>query len=92
MMSSRFLYRDQPSGRAVCSSARRQGKSDLAVSFLLLLSFFHSSAQDLPPAAEAKFSTDVELVMLDVSVKDHKGGYVSGLTKDKFQIHENDAL
>jgi Ca-activated chloride channel homolog len=34
-------------------------------------------------------STDVELVILDVSVKDAKGGYVSGLTAEDFQVHED---
>jgi VWFA-related protein len=31
----------------------------------------------------------VELVLLDVSVKDPRGGYVSGLTKDDFRIAES---
>jgi Ca-activated chloride channel homolog len=34
-------------------------------------------------------STDVELVLLDVSVKDAKGGYVSDLQKDNFTIEED---
>jgi len=34
-------------------------------------------------------STDVELVLLDVSVKDSKGGYVSDLEKDNFSIEED---
>lgn len=33
--------------------------------------------------------TTSRLVLLDVSIKDAKGGYVSGLTKDNFQIFEN---
>jgi VWFA-related protein len=36
--------------------------------------------------------THVELVMLDVSVKDSSGGYVTGLAKDQFQIYENGVL
>jgi VWFA-related protein len=36
--------------------------------------------------------TDVELVLLDVSVKDSEGGYVTGLAKDQFQIYENGVL
>ncbi|MBV9442077.1 MAG: VWA domain-containing protein [Acidobacteriaceae bacterium] len=31
----------------------------------------------------------VNLVLLDVSVKDPRGGYVTGLTKDKFQVFED---
>ncbi len=38
---------------------------------------------------EFKIRTDVELVMLDVSVKNPSGGYVSGLVKNQFQILEN---
>ena len=36
-----------------------------------------------------KISTDVDLVLLDISVKDAKGGYVSNLTGDQFKIVEN---
>ena len=38
---------------------------------------------------EFKISTNVDLVLLDVSVKDSRGGYVSDLTKDNFAIEEN---
>src|SRR5438876_397127 len=41
---------------------------------------------------EFKIHADVELVLLDVSVKSPSGGYVTGLTKDQFQIYENGAL
>jgi Ca-activated chloride channel family protein len=34
-------------------------------------------------------STDVELVILDVGVKDAQGGYVSGLTAEDFRIYED---
>jgi Ca-activated chloride channel homolog len=40
-------------------------------------------------ADEFKISTSVVLVLLDVSVKDAKGGYVSGLAKDAFHLYEN---
>jgi hypothetical protein len=33
-------------------------------------------------------STDVELVILDVSVKDAKGGYVSGLMAETFRVYD----
>ena len=33
--------------------------------------------------------SDVRLVLLDVSVKDHEGGWVSGLSKDNFSVFEN---
>lgn len=35
------------------------------------------------------FSSEVELVLLDVSVKDSDGGFVSGLTEDNFIVTEN---
>ena len=38
---------------------------------------------------EYKISAHAELVLLDVGVKDKKGGYVSNLTKDNFKIFEN---
>jgi Ca-activated chloride channel homolog len=56
--------------------------------FLLLLAF-HGSAQESFQSPEFKIHTDVELVLLDVSVKNPSGGYVTGLTKDQFQIYEN---
>ena len=59
--------------------------------FLLLLPSPHTFAQNLLPGDEFKISTDVDLVLLDVSVKAAKGGYVSGLSKDNFLIYENGA-
>jgi Ca-activated chloride channel homolog len=38
---------------------------------------------------EFKIRSDVELVLLDVSVKDSRGGFVSGLAKDNFTVFEN---
>lgn len=38
---------------------------------------------------EFKITSDVELVLLDVSVKDSQGGFVSGLQKDHFKVFEN---
>jgi len=45
-----------------------------------------SSPQDSP---EFTIHSDVERVLLDVSVKDTRGGFVSGLTKDNFHITED---
>src|SRR5437763_13544300 len=50
--------------------------------FLLFLALNNS-------AQEFKIHTGVELVLLDVSVKNASGGYVTGLNKDQFQIYEN---
>jgi Ca-activated chloride channel family protein len=39
-----------------------------------------------------KISTTARLVLLDVSVKDAKGGFASGLTQEQFKIYENGKL
>jgi VWFA-related protein len=46
-------------------------------------------AQVLPQTDDFKISTNVDLVLLDVSVKDSRGGHVTNLTKDNFKIEEN---
>jgi Ca-activated chloride channel family protein len=47
-------------------------------------------AQDLSSAAkDFTIRTTTRLVLLDVSVRDPKGGFVSGLSKDSFKIYEN---
>lgn len=46
-----------------------------------------------PPAPadpnDFRISSEVDLVLLDVSVKDSKGGFVSGLPKESFKIYED---
>jgi Ca-activated chloride channel homolog len=43
-----------------------------------------------PPDADAfRVSSDVELVLLDVSVKDGQGGFVSNLKQSDFKVYEN---
>jgi len=71
---------------------RRWGKWPLIPSIFLLLVPAHTSAQASRPSGEFRISTNVELVLLDVSVKQAKGGYASGLTKNNFQIYENGTL
>lgn len=51
--------------------------------------FLLISARTFPQNDDFRISTNVELVLLDVSVKDAKGGYVTNLTKDNFKIEEN---
>jgi VWFA-related protein len=46
-----------------------------------------SSAQE--PAAKPDFTTQSELVVLHVAVKDKKGGYVGGLDQNAFHVLEN---
>ena len=63
---------------------------------ILLVTFFsHTTAwAQQPGQAGSNFtiSANVELVMLDVSVKDKKGGYVSDLAQEHFQIFDNGKL
>jgi Ca-activated chloride channel family protein len=71
------------------SSGRRSTVLRLAVFFLPSV---FAVAQTKPRAGEEfKISTNVVLVLLDVSVKDAKGGYIPGLSKDAFHIYEDGA-
>lgn len=42
-----------------------------------------------PDPNDYRVKSEVELVLLDVSVKDRDGGFVSGLTKENFQVFDN---
>ncbi len=42
-----------------------------------------------PPPGDFTIRANVKLVLLDVSVKDSAGGFVSGLTKDNFTVSED---
>ncbi len=46
--------------------------------------------KSVPDEGEKDFTIrdSVQLVLLDVSVKDSRGGFVSGLTKDNFKVYE----
>jgi Ca-activated chloride channel family protein len=55
-----------------------------AVSFLC--GFRRASPPDTP---DFVIRSDVRLVLLDVSVKSHDGDWVTGLSKDNFQVEEN---
>ncbi len=61
----------------------------MSVPFTLAAVFAISCAAEKPQEPEFKLRADVNLVVLDVSVKDERGGFVSGLTQDNFQIREN---
>jgi Ca-activated chloride channel family protein len=58
---------------------------------LLFLLLLPSCAFSQNPNGEFKISTDVDLVLLDVSVKATNGGYASGLSKKNFHIYEDGA-
>ena len=87
MLRRSFLSYD-PCGRGY-RPGRRWGNWCLIPSISLLLVPSHATAQNKSSGGEFRISTDVELVLLDVSVKQAKGGYVSGLSRDNFQIYEN---
>jgi Ca-activated chloride channel family protein len=59
---------------------------------LLLLPAMAALHQESRQAGEFKISTEIDLVLLDVSVKNAKGNYVSGLNKENFRIYEGGAL
>lgn len=67
-----------------------KAKSLVVISAVL----FSTAAASIPLYAllqsdDFRISTDVFMVLLDVSAKDSRGGYVSDLTKDNFHIEEN---
>lgn len=57
-----------------------------ALCILLALPAF---AQQTPGEQDFKISTEVDLVLLDVAVRDAHGGFVSGLGKQNFRVVEN---
>jgi Ca-activated chloride channel family protein len=65
--------------------------SGFSLSLVLFAGFLvHAGPQtDAAQSGEFKISTEVRLVLLDVSVTSRKGGYVSGLTKNDFHVYEN---
>lgn len=75
-------------GHSQISSPRLQASSRTSLALA-------TASQIPPPPAsrdhpeEFKFTSDVELVLLDVSVKDSRGGFVSGMKRDHFRVYEN---
>jgi Ca-activated chloride channel homolog len=58
---------------------------------ILIVAAAATPAQKAPDADEKEFTirSEVRLVLLDVSVRDAAGGFVSGLTKDNFRVYED---
>jgi len=69
-------------------------KNVLLLTCWLSLSGWTYGQQTSEPQAgeDFKISATVDLVVLDVSVKDKQGGFVSGLNKDDFRVFENGKL
>jgi VWFA-related protein len=67
----------------------------LSVNALIVASVMAWGQTNDPAIAKAEQSNDFtirttsRLVLIDVSVKDASGGFVSGLSKDSFQVYEN---
>jgi Ca-activated chloride channel family protein len=61
-----------------------------AASLLLFLPL--TSVAQPTPEKEFKLTAHAELVLLDASVKEAKGGFVAGLKKEDFQVYENGKL
>jgi Ca-activated chloride channel homolog len=61
----------------------------LAPIFFLCLTFVRGQSDS---EHEFKLTARAELVLLDVSVKNAKGGFVSNLKKENFQVYENGKL
>jgi Ca-activated chloride channel homolog len=60
-----------------------------ALPLALLLAAPIGSAQIASPVDGATFSTNVDLVVLHATVRDRKGGFVSGLRQENFQVFED---
>ena len=58
----------------------------------LLLSAMAAIGQDGQQTGEFKISTEINLVLLDVSVTHGRSGNVSGLNKENFRIYEDGVL
>ena len=58
----------------------------------LLLSAMAAIGQDGQQTGEFKISTEIDLVLLDVSVTHGRSGNVSGLNKENFRIYEDGVL
>ena len=73
--------------------ARQRGVLWIPVVLLVLgatVGWNQPKTQSTKPAPQDyTIRTTSRLVLLDVSVKDAKGGFVSGLTKDNFKVFEN---
>lgn len=70
----------------------RLRRSPVACLLCLLGSLFGQSpvaSFDQPLAKDYKFSSDVSLVVLGVSVHERDGGFATGLRQNDFQVYEN---
>jgi Ca-activated chloride channel homolog len=65
-----------------------------AISFVLLIFLSGTLYPQSPPeqAQPYTIALDVDQVVLDVSVLNRKGGFVSGLEKEHFQVYDNGRL
>lgn len=67
--------------------------AQLAPLLFLSLTFVRGQSSDKPSGEhEFKLTAEADLVLLNVSVKDTKGGFVTDLKKENFQVYENGKL
>ena len=74
---------------------RREGPSRpwcVSLPLLFLTVGLCLSSQTMAQPGSATISVDVDLVVLHATVRDRKGGFVSGLRKESFRVLENGAL
>ena len=69
---------------AFLSVSTHDSTATMSALVLALIASQSSSAQERPT-----FSSESELVVLHVAVKDRKGGYVGGLGQEAFRVSEN---
>src|SRR5688500_9727673 len=61
----------------------------LLIAFALAWTGASATPSGQEPEAKPTFSTESEVVVLHVAVKDRKGGYVAGLPQESFRVLED---
>src|SRR5882762_10184529 len=74
-----------PAHRSITSVLMRLLTTALVLIIALTIAVTQLSAQQPAP----NFSSESQVVVLHVAVRDKKGGYVSGLAQDAFHVFEN---
>ena len=73
----------------VSGSEMRRSSNRLAVAVAIVALSAPLRAQQAPVPSDATFKSNVNLILVDVVVRDRSGAVVSGLTQDDFQILED---
>ena len=82
-----------PADSGVLTTARRERSIAIGLAVMPLLASFGGHAQsrpnDIPDAGAYKISVNVDLVVLDATVRDRKGRPVSNLREQDFAVYED---